>query len=118
MNRHLNGFLEFIREQGVIGLAIGFVLGGAVTKVVAALVTDLINPIVGLLLGSDRGLRAIVWKIGDARLLIGDFLTVLIDFAIIALVVYIAVKILKFDRLDRSKDTVAKKGVDGVRDKS
>lgn len=38
----MKGFIEFIREKGVVGLAVGFILGGAVAKVVAALVTDLI----------------------------------------------------------------------------
>ena len=40
----MRGFLNFIREQGVVGLAIGFILGGAISKLVAALVNDLINP--------------------------------------------------------------------------
>jgi len=41
-------FVDFIRKQGVAGLAIGFILGGAVSKVVTALIEDIINPLVGL----------------------------------------------------------------------
>ena len=41
----MKGFLEFVREQGVVGLATGFILGGAVSKVVTSLVTDIINPV-------------------------------------------------------------------------
>ena len=44
----MKGFIDFIREQGVIGLAIGFILGGAVSKVVTSLVNDIISPVIGL----------------------------------------------------------------------
>ena len=65
MNARLSGFVEFVRKQGVVGLAVGFLLGGAVSKVVSALVTDIVNPLVGLVLGSGLGgfgdkLRAVV----------------------------------------------------------
>lgn len=101
LKAHLMEFFEFIRKQGVISLAIGFILGGAVTKLVTALVTDFINPIVGLFLGSVDGLKAATLKIGSAVILWGDFATVLIDFIIVSLVVYVGVKIFKLDRLDK-----------------
>ena len=41
----MKGFLDFIREQGVVGLAVGFILGGAVSKLVTAIITDIVNPI-------------------------------------------------------------------------
>ena len=94
-------FFEFIRKQGVISLAIGFILGGAVTRLVTALVTDFVNPIVGLFLGSVDGLKGATLKIGSAVILWGDFATVLIDFIIVSLVVYVGVKIFKLDRLDK-----------------
>lgn len=47
----MKGFMNFVREQGVVGLAVGFILGGAVAKMVTALVTDLLNPLIGLLMG-------------------------------------------------------------------
>lgn len=108
MKKHITGFLEFVREQGVIGLAIGFILGAAVTKVVAALVTDIINPIVGVLLGNTQGLKATSFTVWGAKLMVGDFVSVLIDFAIVALVVYVGVKVLKLDQLDRKKDAATK----------
>ncbi len=45
--RIMQDFLNFIREQGIIGLATGFILGGAVSKVVSSLVGDIIQPIIG-----------------------------------------------------------------------
>ena len=100
----MKGFVKFIREQGVIGLAVGFVLGAAVAKVVAALVEDIINPIVGLLLGKTEGLRAASFHIATAEVKYGDFLSVLIDFAIVAAVVYFVVHGLRLDKLDAKKD--------------
>ena len=104
MSKHLKGFLDFVREQGVIGLAIGFILGGAVAKVVAALVSDIINPIIGALLGSTDGLKSMTLTIGSATLMVGNFISILIDFAVVALVVYTFVKIMKFDKLDKKTD--------------
>jgi len=99
----MKGFLDFIREQGVVGLAVGFILGGAVSKVVAALVADIINPIVGVALGSAGNLANEFWKIGSVRILYGDFISVFIDFSIIAAVVYFGVKFIGLDKLDKKK---------------
>jgi large conductance mechanosensitive channel len=99
----MKGFIQFIREQGVVGLAIGFILGGAVGKLVSALVTDLINPLVGLLMGKLGNLKAGIWHIGRASILWGDFVSAFIDFAIIAAVVYFGFKMLRLDRLDAKK---------------
>lgn len=99
----MRGFLEFVREQGVVGLAVGFILGGSVSKVVSSLVSDIINPFLGIILGAAGDLSEASVKIGGAELLYGKFIAVLIDFAIIAAVVYFAVKLLGIDRLDKKK---------------
>ena len=52
------GFLDFIRERWVMGLAIGFILGSAVQRVVTAFVNDIVNPLVGILLGRADGIKA------------------------------------------------------------
>ena len=98
----MKGFLEFVREQGVVGLAIGFVLGGSVSKVVSALVEDIINPILGIFLGAVGGLNAAVLRVGPAEIKYGHFISVIIDFAVIALVVYYVFKGLE-SRLDKKK---------------
>ena len=97
-------FIDFVRKQGVVGLAVGFILGGAVSKVVAALVEDVINPIIGPILGSASGLQNAALKLGPAKILFGHFISVLIDFLVIGLVVYYGVKGLKLDKLDKPKD--------------
>lgn len=98
--RALEGFLQFMREQGVVGLAIGFILGAAVAKVVAAIVSDIVDPILGYLLGSAKGLTEVV--VGPFK--IGHLLSTMIDFVAIAAVVYFLVKGLGLDRLDAKKE--------------
>lgn len=99
----MKGFMEFIREQGVVGLAVGFILGGAVAKVVSSLVTDLVNPILGIVLGSTKGLENVYFKVAKSKIMYGHFLSTLIDFMIIAAVIYFVVKGLRLDQLDKKK---------------
>jgi large conductance mechanosensitive channel len=99
----MKGFIDFIREQGVVGLAVGFILGGAVSKVITALVSDIINPILGIALGAAQGLKTASFGIGNAKILYGDLLSVTIDFLVVALVVYYGVKIIGLDKLDKKK---------------
>ncbi|MFA6585696.1 MAG: MscL family protein [Candidatus Paceibacterota bacterium] len=96
-------FINFIREQGVIGLAIGFILGGAVSKVVSAFVTDIINPLLSMILGATDGLKTASFGIGSSQILYGDLISVIIDFLIIALVVYFGFKALGIEKLDKPK---------------
>jgi large conductance mechanosensitive channel len=99
----MRGFIDFIRKQGVIGLAVGFILGGAISKVVSALVADIINPIIGIALGKVGSLSAASLNIGSVKILWGDFIGVIIDFLVIAFVVYFGVKGLKLDKLDKKE---------------
>lgn len=99
----MRGFLEFIREQGVVGLAVGFILGGAISKVITSIVNDLITPLLGVVLGSVSNLKDSYFKIGPSKFMWGSFINNLINFLVIALVVYFGVKILKLDKLDKKK---------------
>jgi large conductance mechanosensitive channel len=94
-----SGFFQFIREQGVVGFAIGFILGGAVSKIVSSLVVDVINPAISLLFGSRDGIATLEYH----TIMYGKFLANLVDFFIIAFVVYYIFKGLKLDRLDVKK---------------
>lgn len=100
----MQGFLNFIREKGVVGLAVGFLMGGAVSKLVTALVDDIVNPLVGILLGKAGNLAGATLTVGGATVKWGHFVSGVIDFAIIAAVVYLSVKVLRLDRLDRKPD--------------
>lgn len=97
----MSGFIDFIRKQGVVGLAIGFILGGAVSKVVASLVQDIINPVLGLIMGKVGDLSQAYLEIGSAKLMWGNFVSVLIDFLVVAFVVYFVFKKLGIEKLDK-----------------
>ena len=97
----MSGFIDFIRKQGVVGLAVGFILGGAISKVVSALVEDIINPIIGIALGKAGGLATASFNIGAVEILWGHFISIIIDFLVIALVIFYGVKALKLDQLDK-----------------
>jgi len=99
----MKGFLNFIREQGVVGLAVGFILGGAVSKLVAALVSDIISPIMAIGLNNLENLQDAYFQIGAAKIMWGNFINVTVDFIVIALVVYFGVRLLKLDKLDKKK---------------
>lgn len=99
----MKNFIEFIRSQGAVGLAVGFILGKAVSDVVASIVNDLINPIIGIVLGKFGDLSALSFHVLSANITYGKFISILINFVIVASVVYFGVKKLKLDKLDAPK---------------
>jgi large conductance mechanosensitive channel len=100
----VHDFIDFIRKQGVVGLAVGFILGGAISKLVSAIVTDLINPLLGIVLGRAGELKSLSLAVGPVKIMWGDFLATFIDFLVIALVVYYGVRVLGLDKLDKPKE--------------
>jgi len=99
----MKGFIEFIRSQGVIGLAVGFIMGGSITKLITAFVNDIINPIVGIFMGA-ADLQGSYLQIGSAKIMWGNFVSSLVDFIIIAFIVYFSVKVLGVSKLDKDKN--------------
>ena len=86
----LDQFKKFMLETNAFSLAIGVVIGGAVAKLVSALVADILMPIISLVLpgGAWREFSLSLGE-GNDPLKIGDILGASIDFLIIALVVYV-----------------------------
>lgn len=84
-------FMEFLKKHQVVGLAVAFIMGGAATKLVSAIVADLIMPVIGAIIpGGDW--RKMTLEAGPVKFLIGDFTGALIDFVIVALVIFMIVK--------------------------
>ena len=84
-------FMDFLMKYQVVGLAVAFIIGAAATKMVTATVNDIIMPIIGALIpGGDW--KTTVVQAGPIKLLVGDFIGAIIDFVIIALVVFLVVK--------------------------
>jgi large conductance mechanosensitive channel len=100
----MKGFLDFIREQGAVGLAVGFILGGAVSDLVKSIIDNIVNPLLGIVLNNVKGLEAATFEILGATIKYGALISTLINFCVIAAVVYFGVKKLGLDKLDKKKD--------------
>lgn len=87
-------FMGFIGKAGVLGLAVGFIMGTYIGKVVSALVTDVIMPIPGAFVGSGDWRKAVITLpiANGMNFALGDFVGVIIDFMIVAGVVFLIVK--------------------------
>jgi len=90
-------FIDFMGKAGVLGLAVGFIMGTYIGKVVSALVQDLIMPIPGALIaGGDWRKAVFSLPIGQGmNFAVGDFVGVIIDFLIVACVIFLIVKYAK-----------------------
>jgi large conductance mechanosensitive channel protein len=88
----LDQFKKFMLETNAFSLAIGVVIGGAVAKLVSALVADLLMPIISLILPGGAW-REFSISLGEGHdpLKIGDIMGATIDFLIIAVVVYVVI---------------------------
>jgi len=87
-------FKDFLGKTGVLGLAIGFIMGTYIGKVVSALVQDIIMPIPGALIpGGDWRKALVTIPVGNGmNFAVGDLVGVIIDFLIVAAVIFVIVK--------------------------
>jgi len=96
-------FRDFAFKGNVVDLAIGVIIGGVFGKIVTASVNDLIMPLVSLILPSGEWRQAALTlrelppdgPEGDVRLLVGDLASVIVDFLIVAFVLFWAVRAIK-----------------------
>ncbi len=94
-------FKAFVSKGNVIDLAVGVIIGGAFGKIVSSLVNDIIMPLVGIILG---GLKFTELKVtvGEASIAYGLFIQSVVDFFIIALCIFLIVKLI--NKLRKKKD--------------
>jgi large conductance mechanosensitive channel len=87
-------FKDFLGKAGVIGIAIGFIMGTYTGKVVSALVQDIIMPIPGALIpGGDWRKAVVSIPVGNGiNFALGDFVGVIVDFLIVAAVIFVIAK--------------------------
>ena len=107
MSKFLNDFKEFALKGNVIDLAVGVIVGGAFGKIVASLVNDIIMPLVSLAIPGSDGYKN--WKyiitegheaaadgaaaVEEVAINYGTFLQNIVDFVIIALSIFVALRI-------------------------
>ncbi len=100
----LAGFMDFIREHGVVGLAVGLAIGLSVTDLVTAIVKGFINPLVGVILPSDNSLEDASFTLLGSEFLWGDIVLNFINLIAVAAIIYFVVKGIGLNRLDKKKD--------------
>ena len=108
LQKQVRGFFDFLREQSVVGFAIGLILGTQAKQLVDQLVASFLDPFIGLILPGagtleEKTTEATLWgKTADFAW--GAFVVSLISFVLVAAVVFYIFKGLRLDRLDKKKE--------------
>ena len=92
MKGFLKEFKEFAMQGNVLDMAVGIIIGGAFTAIVTSLVDNLLNPIIGLFCGKDFSKMSAVFFDGNVELKYGAFIMAIINFIIVALVLFAIIK--------------------------
>jgi large conductance mechanosensitive channel len=98
MKKFFAEFLDFIKRGSILDLAVGIIIGGAFNAIVRSLVNDLLMPVIGLIGGTNVSEAKIVLvaAIGETpavTLNYGSFIQTIIDFLIIAITIFVIVKV-------------------------
>ena len=99
-------FKQFIARGNVMDMAVGVIVGGAFKAIADSLVNEIINPILGIFAGGNESLSALAIHLpGGGDLLIGSFLNAVLNFLIMAFVVFCLVK--SINKFHRKKEKAA-----------
>ena len=101
MKSFMKEFKEFISRGNVMDMAVGIIIGGAFTAIVNALVDSILMPLIGAISGGVS-VEQMSWKIGEASIGYGAFLQAVIDFLLVAWVLFLIIK-----ALNKAKSVVA-----------
>lgn len=91
MKKFMTEFKAFIAKGDVMSMAVGIIIGGAFTAIVQSLVNDVITPLLGIIMGGIN-FTGIIISVGDAQLLVGNFIQAVISFLLTALVLFFILK--------------------------
>jgi large conductance mechanosensitive channel len=87
----LREFKAFVMRGNVMDLAVAVIIGGAFGKIVSSLVNDILMPLIGLIIGGVD-FSGLAFTLGSAKVTYGNFINNIIDFIIIALVIFLMIK--------------------------
>lgn len=90
MKSFFDEFKKFILRGNVMDMAVGVIVGAAFQAIVTSLVNDIISPIIGLIANTD--MSYLVWTVGDVEIRYGAFITAIINFIIMAFVIFTIVR--------------------------
>ena len=101
MKKFMAEFKEFISKGDVMSMAVGIIIGGAFTAIVNSLVGDVITPFLGIITGGID-FTGISITVGEANIMIGNFIQAVITFLLTALVIFSIMKM--FNSLKRKEE--------------
>jgi large conductance mechanosensitive channel len=108
VTKQVGGFTDFLRNQGVIGVGIGLVLGIQIKAVVDTVMASFVNPVTQLLLPGKEALSKKTLGLNfhgeSVQVGWGAIVYSLFTFLMVALIIYIAYRALKLDKLTKKKD--------------
>jgi large conductance mechanosensitive channel len=102
----LKEFREFAIKGNVVDLAVGVIIGTAFGKIVSSLVADIIMPLIGIIIGGIH-YEDLVIEVGDAQVTYGKFIENVIDFVVVAFVIFLMVKAINHFRRQQEKEPKA-----------
>ncbi len=94
MKKLLKEFGDFIKRGNVLDLAVAVVIGGAFTGIVTSLIEYIINPLIGMICGGINLKTSLIVSVGDAHFCFGAVIQAIIEFILIALAVFLIVKLI------------------------
>jgi large conductance mechanosensitive channel len=106
------GFLHFLRDYAVVGLAVGFIIGQQAQFLIKQLIDSFVTPLLNVIIGESVQNKSVTISSGDhsGEITWGKFVYVLFNFIFVMIFIYIVVKLLKLDKLkDADKKKKAKK---------
>ncbi len=107
MKKFMTEFKEFIAKGNVMTMAVGIIIGGAFSAIVNSLVADIVGPVIGLILGGVD-FSAMSFGIGDAQIMIGNFIQAIITFLMTAVVLFFIIKAFnKFEEARKKEEEPA-----------
>lgn len=99
----VNEFKEFISKGNIVDMAVGVIIGSAFGKIVSSLVNDIFMPLIGIIIGG-LDFSKLTLTVGDAVISYGVFIQNVVDFLIIALCIFMMIKVLaKFKKKEEVK---------------
>lgn len=105
VKRQVDGFLHFLREKAVVGLAVGFIIGQQAQGLIKQLVDSFLTPFINAIVGSNLQERkfALIPGSAETNILWGKFVYIAINFMLVLFAIYLIIKLFKLDKLDAPK---------------
>ena len=101
MKKFFSEFKAFAMRGNVMDLAVGVIIGSAFSAITNSLINDILMPLIGLLVGKDT-FASIVFHVGSAEIMFGNFIQAIFNFIVMAFAVFLIVKVV--NSLHKKKD--------------